>query len=311
MQGLPSDQNASLSMMGREINEGQIRELERKIEEGLGDIIQLKRARNSLLNISMRVPPELLGHIFLWRITPDTHLPHPVAAPKGSHAFLLVCHHWFEIGSHTPELWSYWGNDTAAWPLWYKRSRSTPVDLVLNGPVRGYYKDFFDKPTQDALQGLAKRDAVRSVQLLDRDDAIITSVLSALTLGGEGVESSSIESISLEDVDVSKFFARYRFPKLWHLKLSRKVQISSWEHLGLHTGALTTLSLTIENDIPVPTMPQLLSFLAANPRLENLTLHASTIPQDDGCRSTAPVPLRHLKKLLLGGIFHPVFRLLH
>lgn len=58
--------------MGREVNEDWIRDLEKKIEEGTADIIQLKRARNSLLNIFTRVPPEILGSIFRWRITPDT-----------------------------------------------------------------------------------------------------------------------------------------------------------------------------------------------------------------------------------------------
>ena len=40
--------------------------LEERIEKGDGDIIRLKRARNSLLNISARAPPEILGKIFVW-----------------------------------------------------------------------------------------------------------------------------------------------------------------------------------------------------------------------------------------------------
>ena len=43
-----------------------VRDLEKQIEEGTGDLIQLKRTRNSLLNISTRVPPEILGAIFSW-----------------------------------------------------------------------------------------------------------------------------------------------------------------------------------------------------------------------------------------------------
>jgi len=39
-----------------------LRVLERRIEEGKGDIIKIKRARNSLLNIPMRIPPEILGY---------------------------------------------------------------------------------------------------------------------------------------------------------------------------------------------------------------------------------------------------------
>jgi hypothetical protein len=54
--------------MGREVNIDSIQALEKRIEEGKGDKIQLKRARNSWLNISTRVPPEILGDIFVWSL---------------------------------------------------------------------------------------------------------------------------------------------------------------------------------------------------------------------------------------------------
>ena len=50
--------------MGPEISIDSILALEKQVEEGTGDVIQLKRTRNSLLNISARVPPEILGHSF-------------------------------------------------------------------------------------------------------------------------------------------------------------------------------------------------------------------------------------------------------
>ena len=57
--------------MGPEINIDSILVLEKRIEEGLGDVVQLKRTRNSLLNIYTRVPPELLGEVFRWNVTPE------------------------------------------------------------------------------------------------------------------------------------------------------------------------------------------------------------------------------------------------
>ena len=94
--------------MGREINIDRILALEKQIEGGTGDIIKLKRARNSMLNISTIVPPEILGSIFRWNVISDGVLLFE-ALPKDAYNFLLVCHHWFEVASHTPELWSFWG----------------------------------------------------------------------------------------------------------------------------------------------------------------------------------------------------------
>jgi len=93
--------------MGPETNFALIRALEKQIEEGNGDIIRLKRDRNLLLNIYMHVPPEILGYVFTQNLVRDQPFD---GLQKGSYNFLLVCHHWFEVASSTPELWSFWGN---------------------------------------------------------------------------------------------------------------------------------------------------------------------------------------------------------
>ena len=296
--------------MGREINIDRIRDLGKQIEEGAGDIIKLKRVRNSLLNISTIVPPEILGSIFRWNVIPDSGLPPFGSLPKGTYNFLFVCHHWFEVASHTPELWSFWGNTMRKWSRWYKRSGTTPVDLVLSGYTIGGSKTLFDGSLRDTLRDRVACDAIRSLHLLCKKRSLLTSILSILTPDDEDIRSSSIESITLRYVDASKLFARYRFPKSWYLDLSTGVTISSLEDLGSCTTALTTLSLTTKDISCVPTTPQLLSILASNPRLQSLTLSKYMIPRDDGDGSTVLVPLRHLKKLSLTGHFHPVFQLL-
>jgi len=50
--------------------------------------------------------------------------------------------------------------------------------------------------------------------------------------------------------------------------------------------------------------------IALGSRLQRLNLSKNAIPCDNEDVSTTPVPLRHLKKLFLGGKFHPIFRLL-
>ena len=296
--------------MGCETNTTSIRELERQIEEGTGDIIQLKRARNSLLNIFIRVPPEILGSIFRWNVIPDRDLPQFGGLPKGTYNFLPVCHHWFEVASRTPELWSFWGITLEQWSRRYRRSGTTPVDLVLNGYYTvGNSSALFDTPLRDALRDRAACDAIRSVHLQSEEKTLLASILSSLTPDGEDVRCSSIESISLRHVDVSNLFARYCFPKLRYLHLSTGIKISSWEHLGFHTTALTTLNLVILVISPIPTTSQLLSFLSSNPRLRNVTL--STVPADSADGSTSRVALRHLRKHSLSGDFLPVLQLLH
>ena len=88
--------------MGPEINIDSILALEKQIEEGTGDVIRLKRTRNSLLNISMHVPPEILGYIFLRNVTPVDRFG---GLQRGSYNFLLVV----TTGSRSPLVLQHFG----------------------------------------------------------------------------------------------------------------------------------------------------------------------------------------------------------
>jgi len=296
--------------MGPEANINSIRALEKQIEEDEGDAIKLKRARNSLLNISTRLPPEILGYIFVWSLVHDSSW-HFEGLQKGSYNFLLVCYHWFEIASRTPELWSFWGNTLQDWKKRHHRPGATPIDLVLDGD-KSDPDVLFDESLQTAVKSRVMQDTIRQVHLRSNDHDTLTSIISSLTPDGEGGQNKNIESIALENegdpgVDISNFFARSRLSRLRSLRLYGRIWISSWDHLIPRTTLLTAMSLNI--DI-VLTVAQLFSILTSNPNLQKLSLSGATLPNDTDA-STPKVQLRNLSTLALTGESRHVFGLLH
>ena len=272
--------------------------------------IQLIRTQNSLLAIS-RVPPFILGHIFCLTVERGGDFE---GLRRGSYNFLLVCYHWFEVASGTPELWSFWGNRLCEWSRRYKRSNvHTPLDLVLEQSY--IYADpvSLDGPLRAALKHRVVLNSLRSVHLRGSDAALLHSIISSLIPEGEGVRSSSIESMiigCLTTLDLSGLFVIYRFSKLRHLSLETPINDTVWNHLGSHTGSLTSLSLLGNPREPAPNTSQSLSVLTSNPQLQRLFLNNFTIPDDGDYGYTPRVPLRHLKNLELRGKLRPVLRLL-
>jgi len=270
-------------------------------------LARLKRTRNSLLNIS-KLPPEVLGDIFRRNVTLKDDFE---GLEEGSHNFLLVCHHWSEVASRTPEIWSFWGNNPKDWERWYCRSGSAPLDLVLDRET--------GSPPSDTLYGVlqnrATRDTIRRIHLKGGDSGFLSTIIRRLTAPDEGVRSSSVASFLLWDwvypsVDVSGFFSRYRFPKLRQLSL-RDCTISSWDCLMSRTAVLTTLDLNFTDSSPTPSTSQLLSILASNPTLQKVTLYKRAVPRDHDDKSSSRVQLHHLEELELTGDLQHVMRLLH
>ena len=273
--------------------------------------IKLKRARNSLLNVS-KLPPEVLGDIFRWNVTVgDTG-----QLEEGSHNFLLVCHHWFEVASCNPELWGFWGNNLRDWTERHLRYPTAPLDLVLDG--RQFRGGTIGHSLVNALEHRAAQDTIRSVYLISEDSELLRSIISPLTANCEGIRSSSVESFILHkdesrtggdtSVDLSDFFAHYSFPKLQRLVID-DCRISSWDFMTSRTSLLTTLSLDFSYPSPTPTTSQLLSILDSNPALQQVSLSGCAVPYGDN--KSSRVSLHHLRELHFCGELRPVFGLLH
>ena len=278
-------------------------------------IVKLKRVRNSFLDVS-KLPPEVLGDIFRWNVMFDGDFGR---LGERSHNFLLVCRHWFEVASCTPEIWSFWGNNLQDWTKRHLLYPTAPLDLVLHGATV-YRKSSINDSIRSALQDHAARDAIRKVHLTAANSELLDSIISPLAGDYEEARPSNVESIILVDesedssVDVSDFFAYYRFPKLYRLELDN-CTISSWDLMMSRTSVLTTLLLGFTYPSPAPTTPELLSIISSNPSLQKLTVFGYAVPEDGGGGSSHRVSLLHLKELELvgesGGIFGLLRRLEH
>ena len=303
--------------MGIETNAELIRALEEQIAEGNGAAIELKRTRNSLLNISTRVPPEILGNIFVWAAAQERDLPFSATCfeglKRGSYSFVLVCHHWFKVASDTPELWTFWGNTLGDWNERYHHAGAAPVDLVLDGYATS--GEVLSIPLRNELKDRAARDGIRQIHIRGDDTDCLGPVLSALTPDEEGVRRNCIKSIILQTAtipeELSDFLARSRLPQLQHLNIAGTLKSPFWDHVTSQTTHLVTLSLEFTRSSLPPTTStsQLISILASNPHLQHLTLWRASLPGDtDG--SGVRVPLRHLRTISLAGEFRCVFRLM-
>jgi hypothetical protein len=311
--------------MGREANEDAIRRLDE-------EILKLNRKRNSLLNISTRVPPEILGYIFRWgvgraRIEPSQY---PLRVTKGSYNFLLVCHHWLDVASQTPELWTYWGNTLEAWNQQCSRPRSGmgPVDLVVGHHSPAALSTFPNEPLRAALRKLAEDGKIRSLYFHHPMLRSYERLLSALAPDGQSVTPSNIEFISFKLVhskvltdrgkptalghyaDVSPLFTRHHLPKLQYLSLSWGLRMTAWSDLGLHTAALTALDLAISDEGSRPTLAELVSVLASNPLLQTLNLYGHAVPPITEDQPSLRVALPRLKELATHADFSSTFKLL-
>ena len=300
--------------MGRERNLDSIRAMEKEIEERDSEatVFKLKRARNSLLNITILVPPEILGRIFHMTMIQQARY-WPPGVPCN---ILLVCHHWFEVALRTPQLWTSWGSTLQDWKRCYTCPKVPRFNLVLKPCywARGMEQSL-DEPILEALRGIAARDFIRWIYLSNAGSALLNSIISSVTPRGEGIQSTSLESIKIRGpseppLELTDFFSCQTFPKLRHLRLSQNCNISPWDLLASRITTLVTLSFRTNDGCPIPTASQLFQILSCNPNLEYLKL-SHVPPNPNGGWDHFQVQLRHLKRIKLSGSCQDVLGLLN
>ena len=271
----------------------------------LSEIIQPQRTQNSP-NIA-HIPPEILGHIFQFVITPKTRGTRFPSIEEASYNFLAVCHHWNEVARRTPELWTSWGNSLPDWRRLYLKNGTSILDLVL-GATSINQASLFDEDIQNTLRDRAARDVVRKVHLGTWSRELTNSILSSLTPEDEDIRHSSVESIDLSNADPSNFFARHLFSKLRNLSLHRCTS-SSLDSLKFNTPALANFTLFNDADSPAytPTVSQILSILASNSNIRTLELESGVFHDNGEHRR---VPLRHLESIAVKGEFRQIFPIL-
>ena len=290
--------------MNRELNIDSILALDEQIRvtQDPQEIIELKRTRNSLLNIA-RIPPEILGHIFFH-----------AKVTLGSYTFLHVSHYWHEVARHSPKLWNHWGTSLKDWKRSSRYTRaSAKVDLEFEETYNYMDMGCFKKveTLRNTLRNLVMGDLIRKIHLASSKRKLLAIILSLWIPKDGRVRYNSVESISLRNcmLEPYGFFDHQLFPRLRDLSLHCKDL--SLVPLKKNTTTLVNLSLSNEDvpSAPAPTTSQIISLLASNPNIRTLHLHLGLFKDDSESNPTDPVPLRYLESFsfnLWASDFYPI-----
>ena len=290
----------------REVNARAIQNLETQIQHPGKETIRLKRLRNSLLNVSIYLPPETLGYIFWWNVVSGVSPTGRIS--RNTFNFLLVCRYWFDVATSTPSLWAFWGTSLRECVAFHPYSGAVPLYLNLVDVNS-------DREIRDASGVLQDCNVQRRIRHfhVNTSPKTLTKILSLMSTPQPSSSHCQIQSLVLivegpwnnerpeELPDVTAFFDSHSFPELRFLRL-RGCDVG-WESLILRTSELTHLFIHAHDRSTNPSVLELASLLARNSALEeiDLSLEISPTPFDSFPDMSISILLPHLRRLAVHG----------
>ena len=303
---LPARDVTDCGDSSREVNAHAIQNLEAKIQHHEQEIIRLKRLRNSLLNPSVCLAPEILGHIFWWSVVSGVGPSGRIAG--NTFNFLLVCRYWYDVATSTPPIWAFWGTSVRECVAFHRYSGAVP--LYVNLVDASTNRDI--KEASGVLQDWSVRRRIRHLHVHTSPRAL-ASIFSFTSAPHPSFVRSQIQSLKLtvegpwitehpeESPDITNFLDIHSLPELQSLHL-RGCNLR-WESLILQTSKLTHLLVHAHAKSRKPTVLQLAALFAGNSALEeiDLSLEIASTPEDSLPNSSISVLLPRLHCLVVHG----------
>lgn len=289
-----------------EVNARAIRNLDVEIQHHGKNIVHLKRLRNSLLNVSLYLAPEILGHVFWWKVLSGVNPSGRISG--GTFNFLLVCRYWFDVATSTPSLWAFWGTSLRECVAFHRYSGAVPLylnlaDIDSDREVRSASGVLQDRSVQGRIRHLhihtSPKTLAKILSLMSTPkQPTVRSRIKSLTFMIEGPWNAERDE---EFPDITSFLNARSLPELRFLRL-RGCDLG-WNSLILQTSRLTHLFVHTHEGFTKPSVLQLVALFARNNALEeiDLSIEIASTPDDPLLDISTSTFLPHLRRLTIHG----------
>ena len=248
-------------------------------------------------SLVIRLPPELLTHIFLQNVL---QLPAQRGRYYGLFNFLFVCWRWYNVARSSPILWCHLGRNIHHWPTFIALSKGRDL-FVHMYDVYKKYRPLPEDPTDILSRDPDFRSRLRGFTI-DGETSPLSHIFPMDSPRSFRLISLSITRLTTEtDSPVGRLAALN--PRVLHLLVEgsseslERLSISpcAFDFSQLIIRRLTHLSLTNINS-PL-TIKKLLFFFQAHPGLEEIRLHFERCQQDVKNQDLPLVSFARLRKL--------------